>query len=134
MTVKCVLADPFPLVRAGLRAMFAAEPDLWIVAEAGSAEGAAHLVRLHRPDVLIADLAAESLADVCQTSTAVLAFTDAADDEFLLTAIRAGIRGYVPKTASPDELIRVVRGIACGHTIFGPHVAAKVTRLLGSSA
>jgi DNA-binding NarL/FixJ family response regulator len=135
MTVTCVLADPFPLIRDGLRAMLADQPDLRIVADAGSAAAAVHQTAVHRPDVLIADLPAADLVSVCRSvrDTGVLAFTDESGDAFLMTAIRAGIRGYVPKTAEPAELARAIRGVACGHAIFGAHIAAKVTGLLFAS-
>jgi DNA-binding NarL/FixJ family response regulator len=130
------LADPLPLVRRGLRAMIGDEAGLRIVAEAATAREAILQTATCKPDVLVVDLDMAELAMVCREArrfgTAVLAFTDLSDDRFLMSAIQAGIRGYLPKTAGPEDLIRAIRGVAGGQAIFGAHVAGKVTELLFS--
>ncbi|MET0136155.1 MAG: response regulator transcription factor, partial [Kibdelosporangium sp.] len=90
----------------------------------------------HRPDVLGVNLAAAELSAVCRDinqaapGTAVLAFSDSQDDLSVLTAIRAGVLGYLPKTPDVHDLVRTVRSVAGGQAIFGPHVAGRVTELL----
>jgi DNA-binding NarL/FixJ family response regulator len=129
-----VHVDAMPVVRDGLRAIFAGETDITIAAEGATRQDAVLLATRHRPDVLVVDLAPAELVavsrEVLPLGTAVLAFTDEQDDVSVMAAIRAGIRGYLPKSADPDDLVRAIRGMAGGQAIFGAHVAGKVTELL----
>jgi DNA-binding NarL/FixJ family response regulator len=107
-----------------------------VLAETANARDAVREIAHHQPDVLVVDLGVGELAAVCREvrrvapNTAVLVFTDSQDDRSIMGAIRAGVRGYLPKSAAPDDLARAIRGVAGGQAIFGAHVAGKVTELL----
>jgi DNA-binding NarL/FixJ family response regulator len=132
--VTLMLVDAMPVVRGGLRVALAHEEGITVVAEAATGRDALVEATRHQPDVLVADLPTAELTALCREvqrfGTAVLAFTDDHDDVSVTSAIRAGVRGYLPKSAAADDLIRAIRSVAGGQAIFGAHVAGKVTELL----
>ena len=135
--VTVVVADPQPVVRGGLRALFAAG-DVQVVAEADSRREAVHLASLHRPDVLVLDLqmcggnGTAAIAEVLHRApgVAVLVFTTLADDASVLAAMRAGASGYLLKNTGDEGILRAIRGLAAGEAVFGPVVARRLTGLL----
>jgi DNA-binding NarL/FixJ family response regulator len=134
--IRVVLADDQALVRAGFRALLAAEPDIEIAGEAGDGAETVRLVRSTRPDLVLMDirmprvdgLAAtrEITADPALTGTKVLMLTTFDLDEYVFEALRVGASGFLLKDTEPVDLIRGVRAVACGDALLSP----KVTRRL----
>ncbi len=116
--VHIVLADDHAVMRAGLRMLLDAEPDLEVVAEAGDADAAERYVRGHKPEVLILDINMPGgsgldaiphiLRDVPGTKIVVL--TMQRDPAFARQALSAGAVGYVLKSAAR----RGARTVPCG--------------------
>jgi DNA-binding NarL/FixJ family response regulator len=135
-SVRVLIADDHPVVRDGLRAMLTANCAAEVVAEAASGEEAIREATLHRPDVVIMDLAMPGLNGIEATrqivralpAVGVLVLTMHEDDDALFAAIRAGARGYLLKGAKPEELLHAVQAVSLGEAIFGPSIAV---RLLG---
>lgn len=131
-----VLADSAPVVRDGLRALLASHGDITVVAEADNGRHAVIETVRHRPDVLLIDIDRHELMPTCREirqaapRTGVLVFTDTNDDATVTATIRAGVLGYLPKTASETDLVRAIHNVASGQAVFGRHVAAKITGLL----
>jgi len=136
--IRVLLADDHPIVREGLSAVLSAQPDLAIV---GAAENAAEALRLAhdlRPDVLLldlslpdasgADLVPPLLADLPHLR--ILLFTAYDADERILTAIRAGARGYLLKGAPGDEIARALRAVHAGGFYTAPGAAASLLAAL----
>lgn len=139
--VTVVLADEQPAVRRGLRALLSGQPEIAVVGDAASAREAIRLATLHRPCVLVIDVNLPgfqmdgSIREVLRASpsTAVLVFTaDVAEDK-LGAAIRAGVRGYVPKSSSDDGIVRAIRGLAAGEAVFGPGVIDRFLDQVGNA-
>jgi DNA-binding NarL/FixJ family response regulator len=138
--VTVVLADEQPVVRRGLRALLSGQPEIAVVADAASARDAIQLATLHRPCVLVIDVELPgfqmdgSIREVLRASpsTAVLVFTADAADGKLGTAIRAGVRGYLPKSSSDDGIVRAIRGLAAGEAVFGPGVIDRLLNQIGN--
>lgn len=134
--VTIVVADDHAIVRAGIRAVLAAEPDLRIVAEASDGRAAVDAVVRHRPHVLMIDLTMPGLngleaigrvrALVPSTRILVLSMHGAAD--FVLPALRAGALGYLVKGAGLDHLVPAIRAVARGEAFFDP-TAERVAHL-----
>jgi len=135
--VRIVVVDDHPVVREGLRAMLAAEPDIEVVGEAGSGEDAVRLAAEQRPDVVLMDLRMPGTDGVAATArivaagpARVLVVTTYDTDADILRAVEAGATGYLLKDTPRHELAEAVRAAARGETVLAPPVAAKlVTRV-----
>jgi two-component system, NarL family, response regulator LiaR len=136
MAVRLLLVDDHQLVRSGLRAVLAAEPDFDIVAEAGTGARALCLARRLRPDVVLTDLLLPDLDGVALTQriraelpdVQVVVLSSVSDqDDWMVRVIRAGALSYVVKTADIAELIQTIRQAAAGESRLSPRV---VTRLM----
>ncbi|MBU7597420.1 response regulator transcription factor [Streptomyces sp. P38-E01] len=134
-SVRLLLADDHPVVRAGLRAVLETEPGFRVVAEASSAEEAVRLAGELAPDVVLMDLqfgermlgseATERIASV-PGGPRVLILTTYDTDTDILNAIEAGATGYLLKDAPPEELAAAVRSAAAGRTALAPAVASRL--------
>lgn len=132
--VRLLIADDHPLFRRGLLAMLATVPDFDVVGAARSGnEAVAQAIEL-LPDVVLMDLqmpdgsgidAIRTLA-VRAPRVRILVLTLFEDDTSVMLALRAGAHGYVLKDADEAELLRAIRAIAGGESIFSPAVATKV--------
>ncbi|MFI6494117.1 response regulator [Streptomyces sp. NPDC050564] len=135
MTIRLLLADDHPVVRAGLRAVLSAEPDFEIVAEAPTAEAAVDRAGAGGVDVVLMDLqfgpgmhGAQATAAITARPGAprVLVLTTYDTDADILAAVEAGAAGYLLKDAPPEELSAAVRTAASGHSALAPSVADRL--------
>ncbi len=136
--ITVLLVDDHPVVREGVRGMLAGEPDIEIVAEAGSADEAVAMAGARRPDVILMDLrmpggdGVEATTRIMDTGSAsrVLVLTTYESDTDILRAVEAGAAGYLLKDATRTELAEAIRIAARGETVLSPSIAARlVTRL-----
>ena len=142
MTVRIVIADDHPVVRSGLRALLASQPDVEIVAEAENGEEASTLSVSHKPDVILMDLQMPVMDGLTaiqnilalQPEVNILVLTTYDSDADIVPAIEAGATGYLLKDAPPESLFRAVRSAAQGEVVLAPSVADKITRRLARSA
>ncbi|MFG2309919.1 response regulator [Streptomyces sp. NPDC048566] len=135
MSVRLLLADDHPVVRAGLRAVLSAEPDFEVVAEAPTAQAAVERARAGGVDVVLMDLqfgggpdGAWATAAITERPGAprVLVLTTYDTDADILAAVEAGACGYLLKDAPPEELSAAVRTAASGHSALAPAVADRL--------
>ncbi|TDD08431.1 response regulator transcription factor [Nonomuraea deserti] len=134
--VRLLIADDHPIVRDGIRGMFAGDPGFEVVAEAGDGAQAVDLARALDPDVILMDLRMPRMDGVTAIrelarlglKARVLVLTTYDTDSDVLPAIEAGATGYLLKDALREELARAVAAAARGEAALSPSVA---TRLLG---
>ncbi|WP_406313855.1 response regulator transcription factor [Streptosporangium sp. NBC_01639] len=134
--IRIVLVDDHPVVRSGVRAMLAGQPDFDLVGEAGTAEEGVELARSLAPDVVLMDLqfgpgmhGSEATRQiVVLDGPRVLVLTTFDSDADIVAAIAAGATGYLLKDAPSDDLHAAVRSAASGASALAPRVAS---RLLG---
>jgi DNA-binding NarL/FixJ family response regulator len=129
MPVTVLLVDDEPLVRAGLRAVLEAQPDIEVVGEAADGAAVIPLVRQLRPDVVAMDVRMP-LLDGIEATRAVLRTVDAPpkilvittfeNDEYVYEALRAGADGFLLKRARPAEIVHAVRLVAEGESLLFP--------------
>ena len=132
--IRLLIADDHPMVRDGLRALFDELPDIEVVGEAANGREAVEGAVVHRPDVMIMDLAMPDVDGFAATSeikrvapeVAVLVLTMSEVDETVAKAMRAGAQGYLLKGATKEEILRAVTSVAGGEAIFGSSVARRV--------
>ncbi|MFK0120023.1 response regulator [Streptomyces sp. NPDC090994] len=129
MPVTVLLVDDEPLVRAGLRAVLEAQPDIEVVGEAADGAAVIPLVRQLRPDVVAMDVrmplldGIEATRAVLRTVTdppKILVITTFENDEYVYEALRAGADGFLLKRARPAEIVHAVRLVAEGESLLFP--------------
>ncbi|MEU2064006.1 response regulator transcription factor [Streptomyces sp. NPDC013455] len=135
MPVTVLLVDDEPLVRAGLRAVLEAQPDIEVAGEAADGAAVIPLVRRLRPDVVAMDVrmplmdgieATRAVLRTVAEPPKILVVTTFEDDEYVYEALRAGADGFLLKRARPAEIVHAVRLVAEGESLLFP---ASVRRL-----
>jgi DNA-binding NarL/FixJ family response regulator len=134
MTVRLLIVDDHPVVRAGMVAMLSEEAGLEIVGEAANGAEALGLIPRLRPDVVLMDLrmpvmdGAEATARIIGQPDApqVLVLTTYDTDADIIRAVEAGARGYLLKDAPPRQIAEAILRAARGETVLAPTVAAKL--------
>jgi DNA-binding NarL/FixJ family response regulator len=130
MTVRVVLADDQPLIRAGLRVLIADNPDLEIVGEAGTGVEAVELVENVHPDVVVMDIRMPDMDGIEATrriTTAhVLMLTTFDDDEYVYASLKAGASGFLVKDMALEEILAAIRVVAGGDALIAPSVTKKL--------
>lgn len=143
MTLRLVLVDDHPVVRAGLRALIESSADLEVVGEAGDADGALAVVEAEHPDAVLMDLSlgdgvggivATSRLSVRGNAPAVLVLTTYDTESDILRALDAGAKGYLLKDAPPEELFAAIRAVARGEPALAPSVTALLMRRAAAPA
>jgi len=135
MKIKILLADDQAMVRAGLRMILEAEPDLQVIGEAEDGVRAATLVQRLQPDVVLMDIQMPVLNGLEATrriiqenpgTSRVLILTTFERDDYIFEALRSGASGFILKNAPPEDLITAVRVVAEGNGLLAPSVTRRI--------
>ncbi|MFC1440904.1 response regulator transcription factor [Streptacidiphilus sp. N1-10] len=134
MTVRVVLADDQPLVRAALGMVMADAPDIEVVGEAGTGAEAVTLVQEVRPDVVVMDIRMPGMDGIEATrrvtggpgSTRVVILTTFDDDDYVYGALRAGASGFLVKDMALESILTAVRVVAAGDGLIAPSVTRRL--------
>src|SRR4030065_1876171 len=132
--IRILLADDHTLVRAGICSLIKNMEGTEVIAEAGDGREALRLVRTHRPDVVLMDVAMPGLNGLEATAriskkfphVRVIILSMYANEEYVLQALRAGAAGYLVKGADAAELEIAIRAVARGETYLSPTVSKHV--------
>ncbi|MGN9909778.1 response regulator [Phytohabitans sp. LJ34] len=132
--IRVMVADDQAMVRAGIAAVLAAEPDIEVVGQSADGEAAVAQAVALRPDVAVLDIrmpgidgltaTARITAEVPQTRVVVL--TTFGLDEYVFAALRAGAAGFVLKDADPERVVDAVRVVAGGDALLDPGVTRRL--------
>ena len=136
--IRVILADDHAVVRAGLKAVLGAAPDIEVVGEARDGREAVALAERVRPDVIVMDLTRGETDGTTATReivakglpTRVLVLTMHAEEDYLIPVLEAGAAGYLVKSAADRELVDAVRAVARGDVYMRPSAARVLARNL----
>lgn len=140
-TIRVLIVDDHPVVRAGLRVITEVDPGILVIGEAGSGAEAIVAVRDSLPDVVLLDvrLPDRNGIDVCRElksqpkAPRILFLTSFADNALVLAAMQAGGDGYLLKDNEPRDIVAAIRTVLAGGMLFDPIVARAVDRELRSA-
>lgn len=132
--IRVLLVDDHAIMRDGIRAMLSLQNDIEIIGEAADGKAAIEKVEEFAPDLVIMDIAMPGMDGLEATrrirkskaKTKVLILTQHDNREYILTAIKAGISGYVPKRALGSELVSAIHAVYSGESFLYPSAAAAL--------
>jgi DNA-binding NarL/FixJ family response regulator len=137
--VRVLICDDHEVLRHGLRTVVRGAPDLAVVAEAADAVEALALARGLRPDVTLVGLGAqgpvveELVRALTEMGIRVVLLGEAGTGSDFVDALRAGARGYVHTTVSPDRLVEGVRAVAHGETVLDAAITGELLHRLDAA-
>ena len=145
--IRVLLVDDHTILREGVRALLANEPEIVVVGEAGDGQEALDKVESLHPDIVLMDMVMPRMNGLEATGhikrqhpeVKVLILSMYDDDEYVQQVIQAGASGYLLKGMAADDLILAIREVRAGSSFLNPAVAAKliedyVRRVRGDAA
>jgi len=132
--IRVLSVDDHPLLREGVAALLAGQPDLTLVAEASNGREAIDQFRKHRPDITLMDLqmpemdGVDAMSAICREfpSARIIVLTTYVGDALVLRALKAGARAYLLKSLLRKELLETIRLVHAGQKRILPVVAAEL--------
>ena len=140
MSVRVLLVDDEPLIRAGLRAIVDSEHGLSVAGEAADGAEVPGLVARLRPDVVLMDVrmpavdgirATTHLLSTVDDPPKVIVVTTFENDDYVYDALVAGASGFLLKRARPEEIVAAIRTVVAGESLLFP---AAIRRLAARHA
>lgn len=128
MTIRILLADDHTILRAGLKMMLNAQPDMEVIGEAQDGSHAIHEAQRLQPDIVLMDITMPDMNGIEATRSIkrgqpdikVLVLTMHENDEYVFQALRAGASGYMLKEAADTELITALHVVQSGQFYLSP--------------
>ena len=142
IAIRLLIVDDHPVVRDGLRGIFAGDPEFEVLGEAADGSEAVTMAEALRPDVVLMDLrmpgthGADAIGQLAERGNParVLVLTTYETDADVVPALEAGATGYLLKDAPRAELIRAVRAAYRGESVLAPSVASRLVSQLRKPA
>jgi len=139
VSIRVLLVDDQPLLRAGFRMILSAEPDIDVVGDASNGAEAIDAVTATRPDVVLMDIRMPVMDGVEATrritggagprtaaAPRVLILTTFDLDEYVVEALRAGASGFLLKDVPPEQLVAAISVVAAGEALLAPNVTRRL--------
>lgn len=134
--IRLLVADDHTVMREGLAGLLDEQPDLTVVAQAGTGRAAVTLARRHHPDLALLDItmpemsgldaARQIAAERAETKSLILTMHD--EEAFFFEALRAGAAGYVLKGVPSEELLTAIRAVHEGGVYLPPALAGTLVQ------
>ena len=135
-TIKILMADDHPVVRAGIRGMLETQPDFEVIAEAENGQEAVDQVAKLKPDVVLMDLRMPEMDGVAAIGKIkenhpeihIMVLTTYDTDADIVRAVEAGATGYLLKRSRPNDILAAIRDVVQGGSPMSPQIARKVVQ------
>jgi len=132
--IRVLAVDDHPIVREGIAALIAIQPDMILVGEASDGREAIQQFRTHRPDVTVMDLQMPEMNGLDALSAIRNEFPDAKvimlttykSDTQIVRALKAGAQGYLLKSALHKELLQTIRAANAGKKTISPEASLEI--------
>jgi DNA-binding NarL/FixJ family response regulator len=142
VTIRVLIVDDDPLVRAGLTMMLGGAAGIEVVGEAADGSEVLGALDRHRADVVLMDLRMPKLDGIAAMELvrrqprppAVLVLTTFDTDDQVLRALRLGAAGFLVKDTPPAEIVRAIELVAAGESMLSPTVTRRLIDLLAGDA
>jgi DNA-binding NarL/FixJ family response regulator len=129
--IKIVLVDDHLLVRDGIKALLSGNDDIRIIGEASDEKELFTMLETLTPDILIMDISLPGISGIEITKKIcvdrpeikVLILSMYNNDEFIFNSLKAGAKGYLPKTTSRNEMLEAIYAINSGEVFFGESIS-----------
>ena len=139
-SITVMIVDDHEMVRQGASSYLEAQPDISVVAQAGSGEEAVKLAQEFVPNVVLMDLVMPGMDGVEATRkvknvsprTQIIILTSFHQDEYIFPALQAGAISYLLKDVKASELVEAIRRAARGEATLHPKIAARVIKTFRS--
>jgi DNA-binding NarL/FixJ family response regulator len=140
VTIRVLLADDQPLIRAALQMVITDTDDIEVAGEAGTGAEAVELAGSLHPDVVVMDIrmpgmdgieatrriTSGAVRESPETRARVVVLTTFDDDEYVYAALRAGASGFLVKDMALEEILAAVRAVAAGDALIAPAVTRRL--------
>ncbi len=131
---RIVIVEDHTIVRQGLQSLLEDRDDLEVVGTAEDGLNAIRRINEHEPDLVLLDLNMPKMDGISvimevrrsHPNTRILALTMHKDEDYILSAFKAGAHGYCLKASSQDELLMGIRTVLAGKTYVSPEISGKV--------
>lgn len=136
ININVLIVDDHKILRAGLLSLLNNNYDIQVVGEAENGKEAISLVRKLRPDIVIMDLdmpimngldASRAILEEFP-ETRILVLTMLPDHEYIQSALKAGVKGYLEKDTAADTLVEAVYDLSKGKTYYSKLVKDSLTK------
>ncbi|MFJ2045833.1 response regulator [Paenibacillus taichungensis] len=141
MPITILLADDHAMVRRGLHVFLSTQPDMEVVGEAANGQEALEQAEQLHPDVVLMDLHMPVL-DGIETARRlrailpgirIIVLTSFSDQDHVVPAVRAGVKGYLLKDIEPEDLAAAIRNVHAGQVELHPAAAGQLMHVMASS-
>lgn len=135
--MNIIIVDDDKLVRMSLKTIIEASSDIKVIAIGGSGEEAISLFTEFRPDMMLMDIRMGSMTGIdaakeifkVDSSAKILFLTTFADDEYIISALQIGAKGYILKQHY-DTIVPAINAVNEGHSVFGDEIISKIPSIM----
>lgn len=137
--LRIAVVDKYPIFRAGVVQALSRQKNMNVVGEGASAKDAESIIREHKPDVLLVEIAVPDCLQMVRTvvrerpSLKVIVLASAEDDDHAVQVLHAGVHGYIMKGITGLELAEAVRSVCRGVRYITPELAWQLVMRSGAA-